>query len=99
MVKTTSSSLFYGPRYYVHGFINNSKKPQKLIFIWTPDDAKTGITNYFKEVGQPLPDPANPPAIDPKNKALFISQAPKYGINQSSDFSQYVSSTDYKFPI
>ncbi|WP_009634001.1 cupin domain-containing protein [Synechocystis sp. PCC 7509] len=98
MVKTTRRSLFYGPRYYVHGFVNNTKKPQKLVFIWTPDDAKVGITNYFKEVGQPLPDPANPPAIDPKNKALFVSQGTKYGINQSSDFYQYVNSTDYKFP-
>ncbi len=96
LVKTSSGSLYYGPRYYVHGFVNKTNKPIKFISIWTPDDAKVGMTSFFKAVGQPMPDFANPPQINPKNKALFVSEAPKYGINASADFWQYVSAVDYK---
>lgn len=98
LVKTQPGDLFYGPRYHVHGFTNPGTEPKRLVFVWTPDTEKTGVTNYFREVGQPLPDPENPPPIDPKSKALFVSQAPKYGINQSSDFYQYVDQVDYNFP-
>jgi quinol monooxygenase YgiN/mannose-6-phosphate isomerase-like protein (cupin superfamily) len=95
LAKADPGSLFYGPKYHVHGFINPGQKPRRLIFVWTPDD---GITEYFKEVGQPMPDPSNPPAINPKSKALFISQAPKYGINQSAYFNQYIDAIDHNFP-
>ena len=94
LVKTTPGSLFYSTRYHVHGFTNSGKEPKRIVFIWAPDDPVTGITNYFKAVGQPLPDPSNPPPVDPKNKALFVSQAPKYGINQSASFNQYVAKVD-----
>ncbi len=96
LVKTKAGSLYYGARYYVHGFVNKTNKPIKFISIWTPDDSKVGMTSFFKAVGQPILDPANPPQIDPQNKALFVSEAPKYGINISSDFWQYVSAVDYK---
>jgi mannose-6-phosphate isomerase-like protein (cupin superfamily) len=96
-VKTSDSSLFYGARYYMHGYINTTNKPLKVITIWTPDDAKVGISNYFHEVGQRIIN-GKIPAVNPTNKALFVSQAPKYGINQSSSFNQYVAGVDNNFP-
>jgi hypothetical protein len=96
--QTTPGSLYYGERYYVHGFVNTSDSTKRLVFIWTPDDPKVGITSYFKAVGQPLPDPDNPPPINPKNRDLFASEAPKFGINQSTSFWQYIDSVDYQFP-
>lgn len=97
-VLTQPGQLFYSSRYHVHAFTNASKEAKRVIFVWAADDLQTGISNYFREVGQPLPDPANPPPVNPKNKGLFVSQAPKYGINQSSYFYQYISSVDNKIP-
>ena len=96
--KTTNGSLFYGARYYMHGYVNTTNKTLKVITIWTPDDAKVGISNYFREVGQPIIN-GKTPAVNPNNKTLFVSQAPKYGINQSSSFNQYVAGVDNNFPI
>jgi mannose-6-phosphate isomerase-like protein (cupin superfamily) len=84
--RTKPGDLIYGPRYYIHGFNNDAKNNRRLIFVWTPDK----ISDYFKEVGQLVTDPAHPPAIAEKNKELFVSQGPKYGINQSSSWGQYV---------
>lgn len=97
LVKTTPGSLFYGARFYMHGYVNNTNSPKKVITVWTPDDKKVGISNYFREVGQHILSGKIPP-INPKNKELFVSEAPKYGINQSKSFDQYVSGTDYNFP-
>jgi mannose-6-phosphate isomerase-like protein (cupin superfamily) len=98
LVKTKPGDLYYGARYYVHGFFNESDKPKRLIFIWTPDDDKVGITAYFKAVGQHFTDPKQLPLSSPLSKLLFVSEAPKYGINQSSDFWQYVGGLDFDFP-
>ncbi len=94
-INATPGTLIYGPRYHVHGYTNVGTTPAKLLNIWTP----SGMENYFKEVAQPLPDPSNPPAINPENKALFVSEAPKYGINQSSSFGQYVDTVDNNLPL
>lgn len=97
LVKTTPGSLFYGARFYMHGYVNNTNLLKKVITVWSPDDEKVGISNYFRAVGQPILSDKIPP-INPKNKELFVSEAPKYGINQSKSFDQYVSGTDYNFP-
>lgn len=96
LVKTTPGSLFYGARFYMHNYVNNTKSPKKVITVWSPDDKKVGISNYFRAVGQHILSGKIPP-INQKNKELFVSEAPKYGINQSKSFDQYVSGTDYKF--
>jgi len=80
--------VVYGPRYYIHGFFNDTEKTHHIVFVWTPDD---GVVDYFRKVGQHITDPAHPPKIDPRNKELFVSEAPKYGINQSSSYHQYVT--------
>ncbi|HSE49916.1 MAG TPA: cupin domain-containing protein [Terriglobales bacterium] len=84
--RTQPGDLIYGPRYYIHGFNNEAKDNRRLIFVWTPDK----ISEYFKEVGQLVTDPKNPPPIADKNKQLFVSQGPKYGINQSASWGEYV---------
>lgn len=97
-IKTKPGDLYHGPRYYIHGFFNESDSPKRLIFIWTPDDAKVGITAYFKAVGQQIKDIKRIPEISPLSKLLFVSEAPQFGINQSHDFWQYVSDIDFDFP-
>jgi mannose-6-phosphate isomerase-like protein (cupin superfamily) len=94
---TQPGDIHYGPQYIIHGFMNQTNEPKRLTFVWTPD---AGVTDYFKAVGQPLPDYDNPPPINPKNKELFINQAPKYGINQSRSYYQYIENvipTNYAF--
>lgn len=87
---TKPGDLVYGPRHYIHGFTNESAGTRRLIFVWTPDR----ITDYFREVGQTVTDVNRLPPIAERNKQLFVSQAPKYGINQSSRFDEYVSGAD-----
>jgi mannose-6-phosphate isomerase-like protein (cupin superfamily) len=89
-VVTKPGDIFYGPRFIMHGFYNGSKLTHHLIFVWTPDD---GIVDYFREVGQHVEDPEHLPKVEERNKELFVSQAPKYGINQSSSYDQYLERT------
>jgi mannose-6-phosphate isomerase-like protein (cupin superfamily) len=91
LIKTKPGDVFYGPRYYIHGFFNDTSEVHHLTFIWAPDD---GVVDYFRQVGQHITDPAHLPAIAERNKELFVSQAPKYGIDQSSSYPQYVSGID-----
>jgi hypothetical protein len=65
-----------------------------MTFIWMPDTPDVSILNYFKSVGQILTDVKNPPPISTIAKVLFVTEAPKWGINQSSDFFQYVETVD-----
>ncbi len=89
------NELIYVPRNHVHAFINNTDKEQLLYMIWTPDTEDVSILNYFKSVGQEVTDINNIPTIEPLAKLRFVSEAPKFGINQSHDFWQYVEKVDY----
>ena len=94
-IVTKPGDLLHVPPNTVHGFEVIGDKPVRVVFIWesnTTDD-------YFEEVGQPVKDPRNPPEIKPKNKELFVSAAPKYGIYQSSSFYQYVNKVKDGFPF
>lgn len=86
-VMTKPGDIFYGPRYVIHGFFNDTTETHHLIFVWTPDD---GVVDYFREVGQHITDPNHIPPINEQNKELFVKHAPKYGINQSSSYDQYI---------
>jgi hypothetical protein len=89
--------LIYGPRFYVHGFCNEDNVTHPMIFIWRPDR----ISEYFFDVGQILTDPCRRPPISDVNKRLFVSEAPRYGINQSADWDDYVASwtDDWQPPL
>jgi mannose-6-phosphate isomerase-like protein (cupin superfamily) len=85
---TKSGDLIYGPRFYVHGFHNEDNVSHSLIIVWSPDK----ISQYFFEVGQILTDSCKRPPISDINKSLLVSEGPKYGINQSSPWDEYVAS-------
>jgi mannose-6-phosphate isomerase-like protein (cupin superfamily) len=99
LYNTRPGDIVYGPRYIIHGFHNRTNKSHRLVVVWSPAD-KPGvdITDYFLEAGQVLTDPKNPPPIGAQNKELFVTIAPKYGINQSSSLDEYVSATSYEMP-
>lgn len=90
IVKMQPKQLFYGERYIVHGFANITDKPQELYLVWTPDNPKVSILPYFLNAGT-IKDPSNPnQQPDFMSSIRLVSMAPKYGINQSSNFWQYV---------
>jgi oxalate decarboxylase/phosphoglucose isomerase-like protein (cupin superfamily) len=91
LIKTHPGDIYYGPRYIIHGFFNDTSEVHHLTFVWAPDD---GVTDYFRQVGQHITDPAHIPAIAERNKELFASEAPKYGINQSTSYPEYVEGID-----
>lgn len=95
LITTKPGDLFYGPRYFIHGLINNTQAPHTMYFVWMPDTPETSILPYFKAVGRTLASADNPPPVDPVSKIRFVTEATRYGINQSSDFFQYISDTDF----
>lgn len=94
-VEMKPGELIYVPRKHFHAFVNNSNQSQLLYMIWTPDSGKSSISEYFKHVGQEITDMNNLPKIQPIAKLRFVSEAPKFGINQSHSFWQYVDKIDY----
>ena len=88
LITTKPNSLYYVPPGHVHGFYNSSDKPLPMTFVWAPDR----ITQYFRDTGEtvsvfPADFKADPARLEP-----FVSEAPKYGINQSQYFMQYLNS-------
>ena len=96
-VVTKDNSLYYGPHYYLHGFYNNTNENLEVVFIWA---AKPGerqnpaadISGYFLSVGDRVG--SFKPGMQPtdQEKVAFVVDAPKWGINQSSSFMQYLTS-------
>lgn len=86
--RSKPGDLIHGPRFYVHGFRNEENQTRSMVFIWAPDK----ISEYFFDVGQILTDPCKQPSVSDVNKRLFVSEAPKYGINQSASWDEYVAS-------
>lgn len=90
MIQMRPKELFYGPRFMVHGFLNHTNKPATLYLVWRPDRPDMSILPYFKRSGtirdlnNPNPQPSTMAAI------RFVSMAPEYGINQSTNFWEYV---------
>lgn len=87
-------TLLYGPRDHVHGYRNTGTTSARMLTVWAP----SGIENLFKETGLPVTDPSKPPPFDPQRIALFNATGPKYGIDFSSSFDQYVGSVDNNVP-
>ena len=94
-IVTKPGDLLYVPPDTVHGFEVIGDKPVRIVFIWKSNRP----VDYFQEVGQPVADPQNPPEIEPQNKELFVSSAPKYGISQSRSFDEYVKQVKEGFPF
>jgi mannose-6-phosphate isomerase-like protein (cupin superfamily) len=93
IVPMRPKELFYGNRFYMHGFINTSGKTQILYIVWTPDTKDVSILPYFVRAGKVLKRNEKPGELTFKENVRFVSLAPEYGFNQSSDFWQYVKST------
>lgn len=84
---TKPGDLIYGPAFYVHGYRNEDNVTHNLITVWTPDL----ISQYFFDVGQILTSPYNVPPVTNISKTLFFTEAPKFGINMSSYWDEYVA--------
>jgi len=88
LITTKPKSLYYVPRGHIHGFYNDSDQPMPMTFVWAPER----ITQYFRDTGEPVESfPADFKA-DPSRLEPFVKDAPKYGINQSQYFMQYLNS-------
>lgn len=90
--------LFYGPRYYIHGFMNTTDKPQELYLVWTPDTKDVSILPYFLNAGTVVKPGETDKQPDFLSRIRLVSMAPDYGINQSSDFWQYIKTVKEEKP-
>ncbi len=91
IIEMRPKELFYGGRDHIHGFFNTTGVTQELYLVWTPDTPDVSILQYFLRAGRVLDE------IDQRLSPNYISKirgvnlAPLWGINQSSDFWQYVN--------
>lgn len=88
LIETKAKSLYYVPRGHVHGFYNSSDHPVKMTFVWAPER----ITQYFRDTGEPVSQFPSDFKVDASRLEPFVKDAPKYGINQSQYFMQYLNS-------
>lgn len=105
LIPLKAKHVVYGPKFHIHGFNNLDKVNRPLTFIWKPDPISPpypykdgGIREYFEAVAQKIPDLKHIPPISDKNRGLFVSEAPKYGINQSFFFLQYINHVETEIP-
>lgn len=88
LIETQPRSLYYVPRGHVHGFYNSSDTPVKMTFVWAPER----ITDYFRNTGEVVTTFPSDFKVDASRLESFVKDAPKYGINQSQYFMQYLNS-------
>lgn len=88
LIETKAKSLYYVPRGHVHGFYNNSDQPVRMTFVWAPER----ITDYFRNTGEAVKSFPSDFKVDASRLESFVKDAPKYGINQSLYFMQYINS-------
>jgi mannose-6-phosphate isomerase-like protein (cupin superfamily) len=96
-IRTKDRSLYYGPNSFLHGFYNGTDKNLEVIFVW---GAKSGeaknpaadISGYFFSVGKEVGEFT--PGMKPTDaeKDAFVTQAQRWGINQSAYFMEYLNS-------
>lgn len=97
--------LVYSPHTFMHGFVNPTDQTLPITMIWVRDNVAPdfkyhdgGMREYFSAVGAHITDLNNLPTVTDVERNAFVTQAPKFGINQSSFMMQYVSSISDKFP-
>lgn len=95
---TPPGSIYYSSKQHLHGYVNSSNKPRKMISVWSTDEANIGISSYFSASSPQVIDPLKPPIITSQDRDSYVTQGPKYEINQSAHFWEYVDSVDYNFP-
>jgi mannose-6-phosphate isomerase-like protein (cupin superfamily) len=96
-IQTKDNSLYYGPHDYLHGFYNNTDQDLEITFVWgaKPGEEKNpaaDISGYFFSVGRVVEQFTAAMKPSDAEKVAFVVDAPKWGINQSSYFMQYLSS-------
>lgn len=96
-IVTKDNSLYYGPHDYLHGFYNSTDHDLEVTFVWAarPSETKNpaaNISDYFFTVGRTVQ--AFEPGMQATDaeKAAFSADAPRWGINQSNYFMQYLNS-------
>jgi oxalate decarboxylase/phosphoglucose isomerase-like protein (cupin superfamily) len=100
-----ANQIIYSPNFYVHGFVNPTTETLPITFVWLKNDLAPvfphddgGMRDFFTEVGVKITDLNNLPSLNDKNKNAVVTEAPRYGMNQSSYFMEYVNSIDNQFP-
>lgn len=88
LIETKPKSLYYVPRGHIHGFYNSSDMPVKMTFVWAPER----ITDYFRNTGEIVTVFPSDFKVDASRLEPFVTDAPRYGINQSQYFMQYLNS-------
>jgi hypothetical protein len=104
-VTTQPKQVVYSPHTFMHGFVNPTDQTLPITMIWVRDAVAPdfeyhdgGMREYFSAVGAHITDLNNLPTVTDAQRNAFVTEAPKFGINQSSFMMQYVSSISDKFP-
>ncbi|MBE9241392.1 cupin domain-containing protein [Synechocystis salina] len=97
--------VIYSPHTFMHGFVNPTDETLPITMIWVRDAIAPdfeyhdgGMREYFSAVGAHIEDLNNLPTLTEAQRNAFVTEAPKFGINQSSYMMQYVSAISDEFP-
>ncbi|WP_324021975.1 hypothetical protein GC090_22270 (plasmid) [Pantoea sp. JZ29] len=98
VVDMKPEQLFYIPRGRMHGFMNTSNETKTIKLVWTPDDEEHGILDYFQSAGITVNDTMEKNTPSFLSLIRLVTHAKRRGINQSTNFWQYVSDVVEEFP-
>jgi hypothetical protein len=91
MVPMEKHDLMYGPRHYIHGYVNASDKPITVYIVWR-DSPHVSIAEYFEKIHEPAFNERGLGAPHVSLQALrAIGQARQYGMNFSTGYWEYAS--------
>ncbi len=102
---TQPKQVIYSPHTFMHGFVNPTTETLPMVMIWVRDEIAPdfeyhdgGMREYFSAVGPHITDLNNLPTVTDAQRNAFVTQAPKFGINQSAFMMQYVTTVSDQFP-
>lgn len=89
MVPMKKGSLVFGPRYFIHGYLNVTDKAIVVQLIWTPDTENESILSYFESIAKPILPGLKGARNNPIIQLKAVSEARDYGMMFSTDFWKY----------
>ncbi|MEH2169606.1 MAG: cupin domain-containing protein [Nostoc sp.] len=86
-IDAPAGTLIYGPRYRLHGVLNISDEPAKLLVAWNPP----GFEDIFKAPGIiPVTDFSNLPTLPPNYPQIYAQAAnAERGLVGSASYDQF----------
>lgn len=75
-IRVGAGSVVYGPRGIPHTYRNTGDGAGRFLTLITP----AGFEGFFRELGEPVSDPSEPPPVTSGKIKKMLTISPRYGI-------------------